>query len=337
MSKPFLIVLMVWFGAAALFGLGIPCSAQSQQQQGPGERPTIEGEVRLPNGNPVPFVYLRLEPEGMGGIIQTASTDSAGYYSFVGYFVGANFNIVINVQGFQPIRRLVMITSPVTEENFTLVPLPPVAEAKKGALVSVRHLQIPPKALARYHKGIVQMDQGKYKQAEANFRKAVQIYPKFAAGYRRLSAVYARQGRFSQANQAINRARALDKNSAENYAYLGYVFLQEKQDHKAELAFKESIRINQNDWFAQLELGRLRYDQHDYKDAYPHLLVAHRVHPQLLSVHLLLYDDLIRLNDREKALAELNETLTLFPKCSQAPELRKMRAALEVSLSQPQH
>jgi tetratricopeptide (TPR) repeat protein len=335
MRKPFWFLFLILFGAATLFGQGGPLSAQNQQN-GPGARPTIEGEVRLPNGNPVPFVYLRLEPEGMGGRIQTATTDSSGYYSFSGYFVGGNFNIVINVQGFQPIRRLVMVTAPLTEVNFTLEPLPGAAKPKTDPLVSVKHLQIPPKARAQYRRGVDQMDQGKYAEAEASFRRAVQIDPKFAAGYRRLSAVYARQGRFAEANRAINRARGLEKNNAENYAYLGYLYLQEKQTGKAELAFQQSIRVNEDDWFAQLELGRLRYQQKNYRGAYPHLVIAHKVHPQLLSVHMLLYDDLIRLDNRKDALAELDHILELFPKCSQAPKLRKMRAALEISMSHPQ-
>lgn len=335
MRRPIWVVLLIVFGAATLSGRGGPLSAQSQQN-GPDARPTIEGEVRLPNGNPVPFVYLRLEPEGMGGQIQTATTDSAGYYSFSGYFVGGNFYIVIEVQGFQPIRKLVMVTAPLTEVNFTLEPLPAAAGPKNGALVSVKHLQIPPKARAQYRRGVHQMDQGKYPEAEASFRRALQIDPKFAASYRRLSAVYARQGRFAEANRAIDRARGLEKNNAENYAYLGYLYLQEKQAGKAELAFQQSIRINQDDWFAQLELGRLRYDQKNYRGAYPHLVVAHKVHPQLLSVHMLLYDDLIQLNNRREALGELDHILELFPKCAQAPQLRKMRAALEISMSQPQ-
>ena len=258
--RPIGLTLAVLFCATSLFG---------QLRPNPGRAAMIQGEILLPNGNPAPFVYLTLEPENGGGLIQSASTDSAGFYAIAGVAVGANYSMVIQVQGFQPINRLVMVTSYMTVEDFTLEPLPAGAEPHKGAVVSIQHLQIPSKALAQYVEGVREMDAGNNQAAEASFREAIRIYPQFAACFRHLGAVDANLGRFPEAHRNIDRAVKLDKANSENYAYLGYVYMQQKQLDQAEQAFRKSIQISKSDWLAQLELVRIEYDRKDYQGAYP--------------------------------------------------------------------
>jgi Tfp pilus assembly protein PilF len=326
--------VMVLFGAATLPGQDRP--QPGQLGQSPGELPRIEGVVVLPNGNPVPHAYLRLESGDVGEVYQSATTDSGGYYSFAGNFAGSGVVIVVEVPGFRTIRRLVGVTSHATEEDFQLEPLPVPSEPDKGAVVSVKELQIPSQARTLYVQGVQHMDAGQYAVAESSFRKAIDIYPDYAASFRRLGAIYANQGRFGEAHQAIDRAFEIDNGGSENYAYLGYVYRMEKQLGKAEQAFEQSIGISKDDWFAQLELGRLRYEQRKYRDAYEHLAIADQLHPQVRSVHLLLYDDLIQLGKRKEALAELDNILARFPNCPEAEKLRKVRPALERSVSQGQ-
>lgn len=332
MTRWLVLVLLVLSGATSLLAQANPLSAETNSN-GPGNIPTIEGEVRLPNGTPVPFIYLRLDPENVGGMIQSTTTDSAGYYAFKGYFVGGNFTIDIDVQGFVPVHRLVMVTAPTTEENFTLEPLPAKHSSRYGPLVSVKQLEISPKARAEYRSGLQSMNAGKYTKAEAAFQKATRLAPHFAAAYRQLSAAYASQHRFPEARLAIDHAFVLEKRSAENFAFLGYVYMEEKKDTEAARALKHSLRISKTDWFAQLELGRLRYNQHRYQDAYMHLLLARKLDPQALSAHLLLYDDLIQLHKRREALSELTRILVRFPLYPRAAQLRKTRAALAASLA----
>jgi tetratricopeptide (TPR) repeat protein len=332
MTRWLVLILLLLCGPGSLLAQTNPLVGETNSTT-PGSIPTIEGEVRLANGTPVPFVYVRLDPENVGGMIQSTTTDSAGYYAFKGYFMGGNFTIDIEVQGFEPIHRLVMDTSPTTEENFTLVPLPASHRSQHGPLVSIEQLEIPPKARVEFRRGLQCMDAGKYAKAAAAFRKAIRLAPRFAAGYRQLSAAYASRHHFPQARLAIDHAFVLEKNNAENFAYLGYLYMEQKRDRQAARAFKHSLRISKTDWFAQLELGRLRYNQHRYEEAYTHLLMAGKLHPQILSVHLLLYDDLIQLHKPKLALNELTRFLSRFPNCPQAAQLRKTRAALAASLA----
>jgi tetratricopeptide (TPR) repeat protein len=322
--RPAALILAVLFSSVAL---------NAQVRATPGQSAMIEGEVHFANGNPARFSYLSLLSENGGGMVQSATTDSAGYYAFSGVSVGTNYTISIQMQGYERVQRFVMVTGYMTEENFTLVPVGAGAEPHMGAVVSVQHLEIPPKALAQYVEGVRLMDAGNNKAAEARFREAVRIYPDYAASFRRLGAVEANLGRFPDAHKDIERALGIEKNTSLNYAYLGYVCMKEQQLDKAEQAFRKSIGISNNDWLAQLELGRIEYNRKDYQGAYPHLALAHQIHPELRSVHLLLYDDLIRLNKRQEALDELDHFLKLFPKSPEAPRLRKVRATLEAAIS----
>lgn len=325
--RPLGLVLAVLLGAAPLF---------AQSGVGPGSRPVIQGEVTLPNGNPASEVYIQLEPENGGGLIASAITDSAGFFVFPQVVVGNNYTIVISVQGFEPINKLVMVTDMLTVEDFTLVPIPAPQEPNAGASVPVQAVKIPPAAWQAYLQAARQIDQGDDAGAAINLQKAIHAFPKFAAAYRKLSAVDANQGKFADAAVAIQQAMRLGKNG-ENYAYLGYLYMQEKQTKKAKDAFAQSIRMSPKDWLAQMELGRLLYTEKDYKGAYPHLELARTLRPDLRTAHLLLYDDLIRLNKKQEALDEVNDFLKRFPKAPEAAQMQKMKTALETSLAHPAH
>lgn len=309
----------ILFGAVALSAQGNPYSA------GP-----IQGEVHLPNGDPVPNVYLELKPQEGGGMIQSASTDSAGHFAFPGATVGAggNYLITAKVPGYEPVHKLLMLVGPETYVSITLVPKPPKNTRNKGATVSVQTLLIPAKARNEYEKGIYSLNRGKPSEAEEAFKKAVQIYPRYAESYLRLSVIYADQSRFSEAKNAIDDAAEITRHDSESYAYLGYLYMKEKQPKKAEKTLRKSIRMKRNDWFAQMELGRLLYNRKDYEGAYPHFRLARKLNPRMPSTHLMLYDDLIRLNRLKQALAELDRFVARFPKNPQAVKMRKMRPVL---------
>jgi tetratricopeptide (TPR) repeat protein len=315
---PILFLVIVLASFAVLHAQGNPYST------GP-----IQGEVHLPNGQPAANVYLKLEPEGAGGLIQSASTDPAGHFAFVGGGIGAGGNYVIeaNVQGYAPVHRLVMVTGPTTYVFITLVALHG-KKRSKASVISVRKLQIPPKALEQYEKGLRVLEQGKRSEAEKAFKKAIEIYPQYVESYLRLSTIYADRTQFDEAEKAIDDAAKIGKSRLPTLAYLGYLYMKEKQPEKAELSFRKSIQVKPMDWFAQLELGRLLYNRKDYAGALPHFELARNLRPRAASTHLMVYNDLIRLDRLREALAELDDFVAHFPKNPQAARMRKVRKAL---------
>lgn len=323
-KRVFKFFLMAIFSAAPLLA-----------QNNPYATTGIQGSVALPDGNPAKNIYIQLQPEGGAGLLQTATTDSAGHFSFDTGGAAGNYDIVINLQGYRPVRQFVMVNGPVTYVSIALTAMPGHA-APAGGMVPAANAGVPPPALEQYQRGLAAGEKGNSKDALSAFEKAVKIDPSFADAYRHLSALYADQNRFPDADNAIQKALKLQPENADSYAYQGYVYVREKQIDKAQAAFARSLSLSKDDWFAHLELGRLRYDQGQYDQAFPDLQFAHRIHPQALSVHLLLYDDLIRLKRDKEALAELDEIVRLFPKAPEAQKMEQVRPALAAAAAKQQ-
>lgn len=329
------------FFVVAVLVLAATISLRAQSSGAPGQYTMIQGEVRWPNGNPAPNVTLQLQAESAGGNYMFATTDSAGYYAFEGPGVvtGNNYIIHCEVQGYEPVRRLVMVTGLVTQEDISLVRAASDKPEAGAPLISVQQLEVPSNARAVFQKGILQMEHHQSAEAEGNFKKAIRMYPKFAAAYMCLGAVLADQRKFTQADEAIHHALQLDPKSSNTYAYLGYIYMREDHSKLAREAFRHSIGISKTNWFAQLEMGRLFYQEGDYKDAYPYLVAAHQLHSQNPAVHLMLYNDLTRLGRKAAALAEMDEIIARFPNTHFAERLRKLRPALAAAVAthQPAH
>jgi Flp pilus assembly protein TadD len=314
----------------------VPSSAACRANCPTTGSPEIQGEVLFPDGSPAANIPVKLEPEMGGGMMATAVTDSGGEFYFTDVGVGNSFMLSLDVPGYQPVRRSVTTNAMVNSEDIILAPLRGTKEPNNGAIVSVAHLRVPPKAMAQYRNGLLQLGRGRTDAAEKSFRQAIHFYPDFAMSYMKLSAIYADQRRFPQADRAIQRALRLGHSSSEAFGYLGYVYARENHPKKAVQAFHRSIALRKTNWFAQLELGRLLYSRKKFRRALPHFMAARRIHPQFASAHLLLYDDLIQLGERNKALTELDDFLTRFPNSRETPQLRKVRAALAAAIARRQ-
>jgi tetratricopeptide (TPR) repeat protein len=303
MKHLLVLVFLILAGVPSLLAQGNPYPPNSPMSA--EKSAAIEGQVSLANGNPAANVYLKLQSEGVGGLVQSASTDTSGSFSFTGSGIsqGQNYVITASMPGYQPVHKLVMVTGSLAYVNIVLTP----ASGSKPALspiASKRAANMPPKALEQYEKGLRSLDQGKKSDAEKAFKKAIQIYPNYGDSYLRLSLIYADQSRFPEAEKAIDHAAKIEK------------------------SFQKTIEKTPNNWFAQLELGRLFYDRKDYAGALPHFELARKLHPQAASTHLMLYDDLIHLGKYKEALTALDDFVAHFPRNPQAARMRKVRKAL---------
>lgn len=292
---------------------------------------TIQGQVHFQDGKPAGSVVVSLVSlDGEG--TRTTSTDPSGYYAFLNLRTGDyRYNVEINTPGFVPIHELVISCDMAPVSLYvTLLPMRPSQPASGGS-VTVDGRKIPANAQAEYQKGLTAMGDGKNAQAAEHFTKAVGICPFYIDSYLKLAATETDQGQYDQAQKMIDRALKLDRNSSLGYAYLGYLRMKQGKSSQAQTAFLHSIELQPSDWIAQLGLGRLLLGEKQAEAAFPHLLLAHQVHPELAAIHLLYYDDLILLDRKSAALAELNDILTRFPKAPEAAKLRQVRGALQAA------
>jgi lipoprotein NlpI len=306
--------------------------------QSPNDLPTLSGEVWYAGGGAAGRIPVVLN-NAAGGTIGKVLTDASGSFYFGG-LAPEDYIITVDVPGFRPLNYPVNLDAgSIVGLRLSLTPLPVESRSITGVspLVSVSELEVPENARKEYEKGKSSMAAEKYADAAAHFQKAVSGYPKFTRAYEMLAMANANLGHFSQADRAIHRSLELAPKDPRAYADLGYVNAREGHAVKAKDAFEKSIRLAYNYWFPHLELGRLLLSQKHAAAAYPHLLHAHQLHPQVPAVHILIYDDLLELGHEKDALTELDSFLAYFPKDPQAARARQMRAALAQSIAARSH
>lgn len=283
---------------------------------------------------------VRVELRTIGGaIFQTVYTDASGHFRFNNVPTGSYF-VEIRMPGYEPVRQPIRVEfHPIINLVLTLKPTnfgQPKGQVATGSdsVVSVRQLLIPNKARDEYRKGAKNADQGKTEEAIKHWKKAIKIYPKYAESYMQLGRVYADRGEFDKATEFAYGAIDIDGRNADSYVVLGYVYLKAKDNANATKAFQKAVRLSDTNWFSQLWLGKLLLDQKEAQDAYPHLLRASELKPDMPTTYVILYNDLLMLHRTKDALATLDAFLERFPKNPLAKQVREKRKKLAKSLEQ---
>lgn len=308
-----------------------------------GARPgvLVSGSVSDDRGNPVSVARVALE-DSVGDFVQSSVTDSSGSFFFTNVRTG-NYQIVINASGYEPGSWPVQVGfSPVIGLTFNVTSLPSSSDSEenspgRASTVSVNELLIPKKARKEFEKGMASEARGKTNEAIEHWKTSIKIYPRYAESYMELSWVYAHRGKSDLATKAAGEAVALDGTNPVAYNYLGYAYARAGKVPQAEAAFEKAVGISNTDWFGHFALGQLLYQQHDAQGAYPHLLAASQLRPQVPEVHILLYNDLLVLGRKRAALAQLDYFLKTFPKDPMTGTVQKTREILEKSLADNTH
>ena len=97
-------------------------------------------------------------------------------------------------------------------------------------------------AMAHYNLGVVLYDNGQSELAITEFKKAVDIAPKYADAHYNLGAVYQNKGLLKEAIAEYHRVIDLAPDSVDAYYNLGVIYTQLNSFEKAVLAFQEALR-----------------------------------------------------------------------------------------------
>ncbi|HEX8985303.1 MAG TPA: tetratricopeptide repeat protein [Bryobacteraceae bacterium] len=98
----------------------------------------------------------------------------------------------------------------------------------EGTTISATSVAAPKDAKKAYDKGVSAVKKQKWPEAEAQFQKAVEIYPKYAAAWNELGNVYYRQKNPAEARKAYNAALAADPKYLKPYRSLAAIATDEK-------------------------------------------------------------------------------------------------------------
>jgi len=115
--------------------------------------------------------------------------------------------------------------------------------ARNAAFVSVGDLGVPSNAAKEFEKANRLIARQDWSKATERLDKGLALYPKYAAGYNNLGAVYSRMGKNAEAREVLQKAIALDDRLAPAYVNLGRLCFLEKDYAGAENFLTKAQRL----------------------------------------------------------------------------------------------
>jgi len=115
--------------------------------------------------------------------------------------------------------------------------------------------------------GYVYQDEGDMEKAEEMFKKAIEVNPDSELGYIGLGRFYMRFGRLEEAEKVLNEAIEVKSSNDNIYTPLALVYKELDEFENAEKMFKKAIGLNPNNYEALFELGEFYWEKGNLKEA----------------------------------------------------------------------
>lgn len=233
--------------------------------------------------------------------------------------------VTIRLKGYQ--------TAQVTLRNDSTIVLKRVGGLHEGSTVSATALLAPAPAKKEYGKGVNDMTDQKWANAQKHFEKAVQIDPNYAQAWSDLGEVLRRQANPTDARAAWEKAVAADPKYIKPYIQLTMLDLAEKKPQDAITIAGKAVAMNPLEFpelyfyyaVANYDLKRLDLAETNARRA-TELDSAH----EIPRAELLLGSVLIAKGDREGALEHFKKYLQIVPKAPDADQVKRAIAELEI-------
>lgn len=277
------------------------------------------------NEEPVFQAEVRIMPFGRGVYTHRGYTDGGGRVSFIGVRRGS-YQLEVEKYGFETSKQTID-TGYGPNESFSVSmrrrPDPNEKATPSAGTVSATSAAAPVDAQREYDEGMRTL---KDTPAEAisHFRKAIEIYPKYADAHAMLGLAYMKQKQNQEAAAALNKAVEVDPKLAVAHTLLGKVYLEEKKFDQAETLLLKSMQLDPQAWDAPYELARCYFNTGKIDKALTAARRAHDVPNAASSTHLLLVDIYLRQGNNKEALRELQEFSKADPNSIFMPRVRQM-------------
>jgi len=133
---------------------------------------------------------------------------------------------------------------PMDDPNVGTILLHRSRPAEEGQTISMVSLQAPNDAKKAYDRGMEALKKQKFEDAQKNFEKAVEIYPKYATGWYELGMLHVGQGKTDMARQYFKQSLECDPKFIRPYLQLSVIALQsQKWPELAEITDK-TVRLD---------------------------------------------------------------------------------------------
>ncbi|MCX6999208.1 MAG: tetratricopeptide repeat protein [Candidatus Sumerlaeota bacterium] len=176
----------------------------------------------------------------------------------------------------------------------------------------------PQSAISLNNLGASYYASGQVADAEASFRKAIEVAPDYYQSYHNLAQLFLDMKKRDEAEKVLDRAakHGTDPEGA-NFATIGILYQELERPVTAQKMFAKALEVNQKNITALSELGNYAYERAQYEKCIEFLTRALSAAParpmraMLLSNRAMAYNNTGR---QEQALSDLREALALNPK-----------------------
>ena len=292
----------------------------------------IRGTVRFKDGRLADHVVVRLRSDKIAFETEQ-TTDPRGKFDFDG-LQPSTYHLTIEGQGFRPYESVVDITvSKMDYQDITLTPLKE-ADAKTAppdGIVNAQDAEIPAAAKKEYDAAKKSLDQKDADGAVKQYRKAIQLYPKYSAAYLDLGLLHLEMGKLDDAQSELQSANELNPNNPGGFLALGALLNKQKKYDDAEKALTHGLQLNPDVADGQYELAKTYWATGKWQDAEPHAQKAVTLAPAMAPPHVLLGNIALRKQDNVGAVKEFQEYLKLDPNGPMAGGVKQMIAKIEAN------
>jgi tetratricopeptide (TPR) repeat protein len=221
---------------------------------------------------------------------------------------------------------------PMDDPNVGTILLHRIGPAEEGKTISAVSLAAPKDARKAYERGSDALKKQKFEDAQANFEKAVEAYPNYAAAWYELGMLQAGQGMMDMARKYFEKASECDPKFLQPYLQMSILDLQGSRWQSLADVTDRVLKLDPFDYPQAFYFNSVaNYNLHNMEAAEKSALAAERLDTRhafpkvnhLLGVLLALKKDYPGAADRFRAY------LRLAPDASDAPKVRSQLAEVE--------
>jgi Flp pilus assembly protein TadD len=203
----------------------------------------------------------------------------------------------------------------------------PIHWAASASFIPITDLGVPDKAAREFEEANQLIAKQDWNRATERLHRGLAVYPKYAAGYNNLGAIYSQLGNEAQAREALEKAIALDDHLAPAYVNLGRLSFLQKDFPNAESLLTRAITLAPATNADELFL--LAYSQLTDRHLDRALQTSRRGHATKLDHHAMLHLVAANAYEQQSRIADSIFELELYlSEEPSGPQADKARNAL---------
>lgn len=334
------------FAGFAVLGAGIVLASDVRSQGsanefGNGGRHTIQGRLYLASGRRSDIQGLRVRVVNFGSGEFSVITDSTGTFVFKNLNSGTYTVTVEGGEFYEDYRESVVIDDPGSSAmggtvrmrgapriaNVQIYLRPRAASATDGraSVINAKWARIPKAAIEQYERGVAAMRTGNDGEAEAAFRKTVEISPVFAPAHVGIGVLEQKTGRHAASAASLARAIQHDATNFDAHLNLGVAFMNLKKYKESEAELVTAAHLNRAAITPHYYLGVLFVVQNNLDIARKAFETAREMKGgnNLPAIHKYLGRIYSAKKMKKEAIQELERYLSIAPTAKDAAKVRQ--------------